>query len=59
MCEELTDKSYEQYRDIIIRARLVFAEALKVFNVIMMRNTEADILWIAKYNIELTRLLEE
>ncbi|EAR94374.2 hypothetical protein TTHERM_00049190 (macronuclear) [Tetrahymena thermophila SB210] len=59
LCEEITDKIYEQYRELIVKSRPVFTEALKVFNKIMLRNPEADILWVSKYNIELTRLLEE
>lgn len=59
LCEEISDKVYEEYRAIITRSRVVFTETLKVFNMIMMRNADADILWVVKYNLELARLLEE
>ncbi len=60
MCEEISSREYEKYSEIIDETKIVFMEGLKVFNLINIRNTEyCDVLWVSKYNLELSKMLEE
>lgn len=56
--KEISEEDFLQYNEIIQETSIVYQEALKVFNLILMRNPDADLIWLCKLNLELCKLLE-
>lgn len=57
--EEILPSEFNKYENLLDNIKEIFIEMLEAINEIMMRTEVIDILWTAKLNIELCKLLEE
>jgi len=57
--DEIGENEFEKYEPLLATMKDVFIEMLEAINIIMMRTEVIDVVWIAKLNIELCKLLEE